>query len=52
MVKKSLAEGYLSKNTTDNGVFEDDNNEEDEAFTFAKVNFIPWSRSKSQTCRM
>ena len=42
MVKKSLAEAspgerYLSKNS-DNGVFEEDtNNEEDEAFTFAKV---------------
>ena len=40
MVKKSLAEGYLSKNTTDNGVFDDDNNEEDEAFTFAKVSIL------------
>ena len=44
MVKKSLAEAspgerYLSKNNGDscNG---DDDNEEDEAFTFAKVNSI------------
>ena len=39
MVKKSLADGYLSKNTTDNGVFEDDN-EENDMFTFAKVSIL------------
>ena len=53
MVKASLAEAspgerFQSKNCNRLSVSEDDNNEDDEAFTFAKVHFTPQWTAKIQ----